>query len=149
MRLAILAQHAIGRNQSIRVQTRRYSDGPRQFSERIMTHASQSSGLPPPIGFAIVPQQKAFVVERLGRFQRILEPGFHLMIPFIDRVAYVHSLKEEAIPIVSQQAITKDNVTIGIDGVLYVRIIDPYAASYGVADPIFAVSQVSVNLHKF
>lgn len=119
---------------------RRLSSASKGFAERVASTRRQS--LPPPLGFAIVPQQKAFVVERLGRFQSVLEPGFHLMIPLIDRVAYVHSLKEEAIPIVSQQAITKDNVTIGIDGVLYVRVLDPYAASYGVEDPIFAVSQV-------
>jgi len=82
-------------------------------------------------------------VQRFGKFQRILQPGLHFMVPIIDRVSYVHSLKEEAIPIVSQQAITKDNVTIGIDGVLYLRIVDPFAASYGVEDPIFAVSQIA------
>lgn len=102
-----------------------------------------SGSLPPPLGFAVVPQQRAYVVERFGKFQRILEPGLHFMLPLVDRVAYVHSLKEEAVPIVSQQAITRDNVTIGIDGVLYVRIVDPYAASYGVEDPLFAVSQIA------
>ena len=74
--------------------------------------------LPPAIGIAVVPQQRACVVERFGKFRRVLEPGLHFMLPIIDRIAYVHSLKEEAIPIVSQQAITRDNVTIGIDGVL-------------------------------
>ena len=106
-------------------------------------YSRATASLPMPIGFAIVPQQRAYVVERFGKFQRILEPGLHFMVPIIDRVSYVHSLKEEAIPIVSQQAITKDNVTIGIDGVLYLRIVDPFAASYGVEDPIFAVSQIA------
>jgi len=107
------------------------------------TQAARTRALPPPIGFAMVPQQRAYVVERFGKFQKVLEPGLHFMVPIIDRVAYVHSLKEEAIPIVSQQAITRDNVTIGIDGVLYIRIVDPYAASYGVEDPLFAVSQIA------
>jgi hypothetical protein len=94
------------------------------------------------IGFCIVPQQKAFIVERLGRFHRTLEPGFHFLLPFLDRISYVHSLKEEAISIPSQSAITRDNVVLQIDGVLYVRIRDPYAASYGVADPVFALTQL-------
>ncbi|KAH9254596.1 hypothetical protein BASA81_007353 [Batrachochytrium salamandrivorans] len=109
----------------------------------LATFSRAGNGLPPPLGFAIVPQQKAYVVERFGKFQRVLEPGLHFMIPLIDRIAYVHSLKEEAIAIVSQQAITRDNVTIGIDGVLYVRVVDPYQASYGVEDPIYAVSQIA------
>lgn len=94
-------------------------------------------------GIAVVPQAAAWVVERLGRFHKTLDPGFHFLIPLVDRVAYKHSLKEEAITIPNQQAITRDNVTIGIDGVLYFRIIDPYQASYGVNNPIFAVTQLA------
>ena len=94
-------------------------------------------------GFVIVPQQKAFVVERLGRFSTTLTAGFYLLVPFLDRVAYVHSLKETALSIPSQAAITRDNVTISIDGVLYVRINDPHAASYGVSDPIWALTQLA------
>jgi regulator of protease activity HflC (stomatin/prohibitin superfamily) len=126
------------RRQSLLI--RRLSSVTRRSADSPYTRAA---ALPPPLGFAIVPQQRAFVVERFGRFRKILDPGLHFMLPLIDKVAYVHSLKEEAIPIVSQQAITKDNVTIGIDGVLYVRIVDPFAASYGVEDPIFAVSQIA------
>lgn len=73
----------------------------------------------------IVPQQSAYVVERLGRFSRVLSPGLNILIPFIDKIAYVHSLKEEAIPVQNQTAITADNVTINIDGVLYLKIEDP------------------------
>jgi regulator of protease activity HflC (stomatin/prohibitin superfamily) len=73
----------------------------------------------------------------------VLDPGLHFLIPVIDRIAYVHSLKEEALPIPGQMAITKDNVTLGIDGILYIRIDDPVKASYGVEDAIFAVSQLA------
>lgn len=85
----------------------------------------------------------AYVVERFGRFHRVLPSGLHLLLPLADRVAYAHSLKEEALPIPNQTAITRDNVTLQIDGVLYVRIEDAYKASYGVEDPIFAVTQLA------
>jgi len=94
-------------------------------------------------GVKVVPQQQAWVIERLGRFRDTLQPGLNIIIPFVDKVAYKHSLKEEAIDVRSQSAITKDNVSLEIDGVLYVRIIDPKQASYGVADPYFALTQLA------
>ncbi len=94
-------------------------------------------------GVKVVPQQQAWVIERLGRFKASLEPGLSLIIPFVDKVAYKHSLKEEAIDVRSQSAITKDNVTLEIDGVIYVQIIDPKQASYGVSDPYFALTQLA------
>lgn len=90
-----------------------------------------------------VPQQEAWVVERMGKFHRILEPGLNVLLPVVDSVKYVQSLKEMAIDIPKQSAITADNVTLNIDGVLYLRILDAYLASYGVEDPEFAITQLA------
>ncbi|WP_016916641.1 SPFH domain-containing protein [Rickettsia honei] len=91
----------------------------------------------------VVPQQQAWVVEKLGKFDKVLQPGLNLLIPFIQRVAYKHTLKEEAIDVTAQTAISNDNVTLSIDGVLYVKIIDPMAASYGVNNPYYAITQLA------
>ena len=94
-------------------------------------------------GIKVVPQQEAWILERFGKFDRKLEPGLNIIIPFIETVAYIHSLKEQAIDVAEQTAITNDNVTLRIDGVLYVRIIDPVAASYGVSNPYYAITQLA------
>ncbi len=91
----------------------------------------------------IVPQRSAYVVERLGRFHSVLDAGFHLMIPFVDRVAYKHTLKEEAIDVPQQACVTKDNIQIHVDGVIYMQVIDPKLASYGIADYRFAATQLA------
>ncbi|XP_041984926.1 stomatin-like protein 2, mitochondrial [Aricia agestis] len=90
-----------------------------------------------------VPQQEAWIVERMGKFHRLLEPGLNLLWPIFDKIKYVQSLKEIAIDVPKQSAITSDNVTLSIDGVLYLRIVDPYLASYGVEDPEFAITQLA------
>ena len=94
-------------------------------------------------GIRLVPQQEAWVIERLGKFKETLNAGLNFVIPYVDNVSYKHSLKENAIDIPSQSAITKDNVTLVIDGILYLKITDPKQASYGVTDARYAVSQLA------
>jgi regulator of protease activity HflC (stomatin/prohibitin superfamily) len=91
----------------------------------------------------VVPQQSAFIVERLGKYAKTLQAGFHILIPGVERIAYRHSLKEAAIDIAEQICITKDNVQVGIDGVLYLQVMDPVRASYGIADYTFAITQLA------
>ena len=91
----------------------------------------------------VVPQQSAFVVEKLGKYSRTLRAGFHVLIPFIESAAYRHSLKELALDIPEQICITRDNVQVGVDGVLYLQILDPQRASYGITDYVFAIAQLA------
>ncbi len=91
----------------------------------------------------VVPQQNAYVVERLGKFSKVLGAGFHFLIPFFDRIAYKHSLKERAADINEQICITRDNVQVGVDGVLYLQVLDPGRASYGIGNYEFAISQLA------
>ena len=91
----------------------------------------------------IIPQKSAFIIQRLGKYTKTLEAGFHLLVPFIDRVAYSHSLKEIAIDVDSQTCITKDNVSVEVDGILYIQVIDPVKASYGIENYKFASTQIA------
>jgi regulator of protease activity HflC (stomatin/prohibitin superfamily) len=91
----------------------------------------------------IVPQQSAYVVERLGKFNRKLDAGFHILFPFLDRVAYKHTLKEQAVDIAEQICITRDNVQVGVDGVLYMQVLGPTRASYGIGNYMFAIAQLA------
>jgi regulator of protease activity HflC (stomatin/prohibitin superfamily) len=91
----------------------------------------------------VVPQQSAFVVERLGRFSGVLDAGFHILVPFIDVIRYKHSLKEQALDIPAQICITRDNVQVQVDGVLYLKVLNPERASYGIQDYLFAISQLA------
>ena len=94
-------------------------------------------------GVRIVPQQSAWVVERLGRFHGTLEPGLNLIIPFLDRVAYIHSLKEVPLDVPEQICITKDNTQLTVDGILYYQVTDPRLASYGSSNYVAAISQLA------
>jgi regulator of protease activity HflC (stomatin/prohibitin superfamily) len=91
----------------------------------------------------VVPQREAYVVERLGKYNRTLSAGFYVLIPFIDRVAYRLTLKEQAVDVASQTCITKDNVAVEVDGILYLQVIDPVRASYGINDYLFASTQLA------
>jgi len=91
----------------------------------------------------IVPQKKAYLVERLGKYDKTLSAGFHILTPFIDRVAYKHSLKEQAVDVPPQNCITKDNIAVEVDGVLYLQVTDPTKASYGIEDFMFASIQLA------
>jgi regulator of protease activity HflC (stomatin/prohibitin superfamily) len=91
----------------------------------------------------VVPQQSAYVVETLGRYNRTIQAGFHILVPFIDRVAYRHNLKEEAMDIPEQVCITRDNVQVGVDGVLYLQVLDASKASYGITNYRFAIIQLA------
>jgi regulator of protease activity HflC (stomatin/prohibitin superfamily) len=90
----------------------------------------------------IVPQQSAYVIETLGKYSRTLRAGFHILVPFMERVAYKHSLKEQALDIPEQVCITKDNVQVSVDGILYLQVLEPDRASYGIADYVFAIAQL-------
>jgi len=91
----------------------------------------------------VVPQRGAFIVERLGRYSKTLEAGFHLLIPFVDKVAYRHSLKETTIDVPPQVCITRDNIQVEVDGVLYLQVMNPIKASYGITDYMWAATQLA------
>ncbi len=91
----------------------------------------------------VVPQQSAYVVEYLGKYRKTMQAGFHILVPFVEKVAYKHSLKEIALDIPEQICITRDNVQVGVDGVLYLKVLDPRSASYGITNFIFAITQLA------
>ena len=93
--------------------------------------------------FVVVPQQEAFVVERLGRFHKTLNPGLSILIPFIDRLAYKHTLKEIPLDVPSQVCITRDNTQLTVDGIIYFQVTDPKLASYGSSNYIMAITQLA------
>ena len=91
----------------------------------------------------VVPQQNAYIIENLGKYSRTLTAGFHILVPFLDRIAYKHTLKEQAIDVAEQICITSDNVQVGVDGVLYLQVLDARNASYGIGDYLFAIAQLA------
>ena len=91
----------------------------------------------------VVPQQNAYVVEYLGKYRKTIQAGFHILIPFVEKIAYRHDLKEHAVDIAEQICITRDNVQVGVDGVLYLKVLDAQRASYGIGDFVFAISQLA------
>ncbi|WP_111640753.1 stomatin-like protein [Marinimicrobium alkaliphilum] len=91
----------------------------------------------------IVPQRSAFVVERLGKYAKTLEAGFHILIPFVDKITYRHTLKEEAIDVPRQACVTKDNIQVVVNGIIYLQVVDPKAASYGINDYRYAGMQLA------
>jgi regulator of protease activity HflC (stomatin/prohibitin superfamily) len=93
--------------------------------------------------FKVVPQRSVYIVERLGKYSRTLDAGFHILIPFIDKIAYRQNQKEQAIDVASQICITRDNIAVEVDGILYLQVVDPQKASYGIDNYKFAVVQIS------
>ena len=91
----------------------------------------------------IVPQKTAYIIERLGKYRCTLDAGFHILIPFFDRVAYKHTLKEQAIDVPPQECITKDNIMVSVDGILYMQVMDAAKASYGIGNYLFATTQLA------
>jgi regulator of protease activity HflC (stomatin/prohibitin superfamily) len=91
----------------------------------------------------VVPQQSAFVIEYLGKYSRTLQAGFHILLPFFEKIAYRHSLKEIAVDIAEQVCITRDNVQVAVDGILYMQVLDPHLASYGISNYGFAITQLA------
>lgn len=91
----------------------------------------------------IIPQREAYIIERLGKYKETLTAGFKVIIPFVDRVSYKHSLKEQAIDVASQTCITKDNISVEVDGIMYLQVVDPQKASYGIDNYIFASIQLA------
>ena len=91
----------------------------------------------------VVPQKTVYIVERLGKYSCTLDAGFHILIPFIDNIAYKHTLKEQAIDVPPQECITKDNITVSVDGILYIQVMDPVKASYGIGNYLFATTQLA------
>jgi regulator of protease activity HflC (stomatin/prohibitin superfamily) len=91
----------------------------------------------------IVPQKQAYIIERLGKYRCTLDAGFHILMPFFDKVAYRHTLKEQAIDVPPQQCITKDNIAVDVDGILYMQVMDPAKASYGISEYRFATTQLA------
>ena len=91
----------------------------------------------------IVPQKTVYIVERLGKFNCTLDAGFHILIPFFDKIAYRHTLKEQAIDVPPQECITKDNIAVSVDGILYIQVMDPVKASYGIGNYLFATTQLA------
>jgi regulator of protease activity HflC (stomatin/prohibitin superfamily) len=94
-------------------------------------------------GVCIIPQQSAYVIERLGKFNRVLHAGISYIIPFVDRIAYRHTLKEQTIDIPEQVCITRDNVQVGVDGVIFVQVFDPQMSSYGISNYLFSITQLA------
>ena len=96
--------------------------------------------------FTIVPEKNSYVIERFGKYHTLLDSGLKFMIPVVDQIAYRHSLKEQMIPIEKQMAITKDNVSLHLDGCLFVQIVEPYKASYKVENPLVAIQLLAVTV---
>ena len=93
--------------------------------------------------FTVVPQKSAYILERFGKYCRTLDAGLHFFIPFVDRIAYRHTLKEQAIDVPPQECITKDNIMVSVDGILYMQVMDPVKASYGIGNYLFATTQLA------